>query len=137
MIPPLHRKDQRGAAAVEMAIILPLLVILVFGIVQFSILWNRSQGLHAAAREGARIGSLPQTTQDDIEEAVRDALGGVADPLDATITVSPNTTRPCDLQPPGARVVVTVTVDTEVMIPFFDGSPFTKTLEGEGEFKCE
>ena len=46
--------------------ILPLLILLVFGIVQFSLAYNRQQGLHAAARKGARIASLPQTTQTEI-----------------------------------------------------------------------
>ena len=42
-------QPERGAAAVEFALVLPLLILLVFGIVQFAIAYNRTQGLHAMA----------------------------------------------------------------------------------------
>ena len=74
----LHRShDQRGAAAVEMAIVLPILILLVFGIIEFSIYFNRLQGLQAAAREGARVAALPQSTQSDVKDKVVSALSGV------------------------------------------------------------
>ena len=63
------KHNERGAAAVEFAIVLPLLVLLVFGIIQFSIAYNRTQGLHAAAREGARYAALPSNTSSEIEDA--------------------------------------------------------------------
>lgn len=50
--------NESGASAVEFAIILPVLLLLMFGIVQFGIAWNRAQGLQAAAREGARVASV-------------------------------------------------------------------------------
>jgi Flp pilus assembly protein TadG len=128
-------RSERGAAAVEMAILLPLLILLVFGIVEFSIAFNHKQGLHAAAREGARFGALPQNTNDEIVERVEDALSGVADPDDVTIAVTPNVDHPCDLQPPGARVKVTVSMPWHVNIPLADLAPVT--LTGSGEFRCE
>ena len=48
--------SQNGAAAVEFAIILPLLVMLVFGIVEFSILFYNKAMITNASREGARVG---------------------------------------------------------------------------------
>ena len=69
-----HRpRDQRGAAAVEMAIVLPILILLVFGIIEWSIYFNRLQGLQAAAREGARVAALPQSTQANIQSAMSGA----------------------------------------------------------------
>ena len=47
---------QNGAAAVEFAIVLPLLVILVFGIIEFSILFYNKAMITNASREGARAG---------------------------------------------------------------------------------
>ena len=47
---------QKGAAAVEFAIILPLLLTLVFGIIEFSILFYNKAMLTNASREGARAG---------------------------------------------------------------------------------
>jgi Flp pilus assembly protein TadG len=119
---------------VEFAIVLPLLIVLVFGIVQFAIAYNRVQGLHAAAREGARIASLPQTTQSDISSRVTSSLAGVALSGSPTITVSPNSAQPC-LNRSGQTVTVTVTAVTDVDIPLW-GS-VSKTLTGKGQFRCE
>lgn len=133
----LHRaRDQRGAAAVEMAIVLPLLILLVFGIIQFSIYFNRLQGLQAAAREGARVAALPQSTQSDIKAKVTSALSGVLPTTQSpVITVSPSSANPCDLQAPDARVTVTVKANTDLDIPLWGSQ--TVTLTGKGEFKCE
>lgn len=133
-----HANRERGAAAVEFALILPLLVMLVFGIVEFSILFNRQQGLHAAAREGARVAALPTSTQSQIRDKVRDALDGVLSPADAaaaSISISPNATRPCDLQPAGTRVVVRVEIEDQVDVPLINVG--TVDLTGRGEFRCE
>ena len=132
----LRKRDQRGAAAVEMAIVLPVLVLLVFGIIQWSIYFNRLQGLQAAAREGARVAALPQSTQSDVKAKVTDALSGVL-PSSATptITVSPSSSNPCDLQPAGTSVTVTVKVNTDLDIPLWGSQTVTQT--GKGVFKCE
>jgi Flp pilus assembly protein TadG len=132
------RGTERGAAAVEFAIVLPLLVLLVFGIVEFSIAFNRQQGLHAAAREGARVAALPQTTNSEVVSRVESALSGVLndDDIDAaTITVTPTGTQPCNNQPPGTHVVVTVSAQNQLNIPVFANQ--TLTLTGHGEFLCE
>jgi Flp pilus assembly protein TadG len=126
--------SERGAAAVEFALVLPLLIVLVFGIVQFAIAYNRAQGLHASAREGARIASLPQTTQSEITSRVTSSLSGV--PLDGTpsISVNPSTTRPCQNRT-GQTVTVTVQAVTSLDIPLWGA--VSKTLTGKGEFRCE
>src|SRR5436190_21168855 len=85
--------DERGAAVVGCALVLPLLILLVFGIVEFSIAYNHQQGLHAAAREGARVASLPQTTTSEVVSRVKSALSGVLSNTDidkVTITVTPS-----------------------------------------------
>lgn len=47
---------QRGAAAVEFAIVLPLLIILIFGIIEFSVILFDKAMITNASREGARAG---------------------------------------------------------------------------------
>lgn len=135
----LHRhRDERGAAAVEFALILPLLVMLVFGIIQFSLAYNRTQGLHAAAREGARLASLPSTTTTQITDRVGAALEGVGfeDGYDIEIiSDGPSPTQPCD-QNSGATVVVKVSAANTIAIPMVDSGP-TVTLNGQGDFRCE
>jgi len=135
---PAGPRDQHGAAAVEFALLLPILILLVFGIVQFSILYNHQQGLHAAAREGARVAALPSSTSTEITSRVRDSLRGVlndADRAAATITVTPSGTRPCDLQPAGTNVVVAVSVPGQLDIPLWGDELLT--LTGRGQFRCE
>ncbi len=49
-------KNQSGVAAVEFAVILPLLVVIVLGIIEFSILFYDKAMVTNASREGARVG---------------------------------------------------------------------------------
>ncbi len=60
------RGSERGASAVEFAIIASLLFMILFGTIQFGIAYNRYQGLQAAAREGARLASVDATVTDII-----------------------------------------------------------------------
>jgi Flp pilus assembly protein TadG len=49
--------DQRGAAAVEFAIILPILAALLLGIINLGLGYNKVLGLAEGVREGARFGA--------------------------------------------------------------------------------
>jgi Flp pilus assembly protein TadG len=127
--------DETGAAAVEFALVLPILILLLFGIIQFSIAYNRIQGLHAAAREGARVASLPHTTSGEIDQRIRDALSGVIkDPAAVNISVEPGSTRPCKDRS-GKTVVVTAEYPTDIDIPLWGKKALI--LTGEGTFRCE
>jgi hypothetical protein len=48
-------RDRRGNAMVEMALILPILLLLVFGITEFGRAWLQVNLMHTATREGARL----------------------------------------------------------------------------------
>jgi Flp pilus assembly protein TadG len=54
----VFRMGDRGAAAVEMAIVMPLLVAMIIGIIDFSRIFNAELQLSQAAREGVRMASL-------------------------------------------------------------------------------
>jgi Flp pilus assembly protein TadG len=56
----LYRISQKGAAVVEFALILPLLVLLLFGIIEFSAIMYDKQMITNASREGARRGIVYQ-----------------------------------------------------------------------------
>ena len=49
-----RRRPERGAAAVEFALVMPILFLLVFGIIDYGMLFFDSIGLRQGAREGAR-----------------------------------------------------------------------------------
>lgn len=59
----LHRSTERGAAAVEMAIVLPLFLALVLGILTGGIAMDHKIGVTNAAREAARYGATVPATQ--------------------------------------------------------------------------
>ncbi len=67
-------REERGASAVEFAIIASLLLMILFGTITFGILLNRYQGLQSAGREGARIASLTQSSLDQIRARTKESL---------------------------------------------------------------
>jgi hypothetical protein len=52
-------RRERGAELIEMALVLPLLLAVIAGIVDFAFLFQRFLVLNNAAREGARVAVLP------------------------------------------------------------------------------
>lgn len=78
--------SESGASAVEFAIVLPLLVLFVFGIIEFGLAFNRQQAMHAAAREGARLASVGYPVADVVISARRTA-SGTLDPTDIEVDI--------------------------------------------------
>ena len=70
----LNFKKSQGASAVEMALILPILVMILFGIIQFGIAFNNWIALTHAAREGARLAAVGSFN----EQAVRNSAPSVS-----------------------------------------------------------
>jgi len=63
--------EERGAALVEFALVLPMLLVVIVGIVDFGFVFQRYEVITNAAREGARLASLPAYEQDDVKAHVR------------------------------------------------------------------
>jgi Flp pilus assembly protein TadG len=55
---------------IELAIVLPILVLLLIGIVDFAFLFQRWEVVTNAAREGARMASLPSYLEADVQDRV-------------------------------------------------------------------
>lgn len=64
------RRSEHGAELIEMAIVLPLLLLLIMGMVDFGFLFQRYIVLTNAAAEGARVASLPGYTDADVTARV-------------------------------------------------------------------
>lgn len=65
-----RQRDRSGAVLVEAAIVLPLLIVLVLGIVEYSIAFNKSATVANASRAGARTASaLPKDTAYSVKAA--------------------------------------------------------------------
>ncbi len=88
------RKLRRGAAAVECAMVMPLLFLIVFGAIDVGQFINVSQIMDAASREGARRASRNTVTNvSEVEAAVQSYLAGAfpgvpASELNAALTVN-------------------------------------------------
>ena len=69
-----RRNDRRGAALVEMALVLPIFFAVVLGIVEFGRAMMVSQMVTNAAREATRLGIIDGSTNSDVETWVEEFL---------------------------------------------------------------
>jgi Flp pilus assembly protein TadG len=70
-------RNQKGASAVEFAIVLPLFVIITFGIIELSLLIHAQAVITNASREGARVGIFyegPAVTNLEITTNVKNRI---------------------------------------------------------------
>lgn len=113
---------ERGAAAVEFAFILPILIALVGGIIDFGFAFNAQVGLAHAAREGVRVEAIGTGDGATTAEAayVPLAVTGVA------ATVAQDCPSPDDR----ARVRIEATY-SYFILPFSDS-----TFESEAVMRC-
>lgn len=100
------RNARRGASVVEFALVAPIFMLFVFGIVEYGRCVMVQQLLTNAAREGARRGVLDGSTTAEVQTAVRTYLGG-ASVNRATVVVSPDPPSSATF---GQPVTVTVSV---------------------------
>lgn len=106
-------KSEKGASAVEFALIFPILVILVFGIFQFAIAFNNYITITHAAREGARRAAV-DLFNPDLKDYIKDmAIPLVLTDDDIVIGVE------SDEDPPliGDPVSVEITYNFGISIP--------------------
>jgi len=89
-------KSERGAELIEFALIFPLLLLLILGMIDFGFLFQRYEVLTNATREGARIAVLPSYTDGDVKSRICAYLtsGGVPttgcpNPSWITVTTEP------------------------------------------------
>ena len=87
--PGARWSKESGAELIEFALVFPLFLLVVLGIIDFGFLFQRYEVVTNAAREGARVAILPGYADDDVETRVNQYLiaGGLTDP--ATTTVGP------------------------------------------------
>lgn len=87
------RSDERGAAAVEFAVVLPLLVTMLFGIIELGFIFNRWITVTHAAREGVRRMALGDPEASAAAKALSAAGGISPTPTCSGSTPSPNTVQ--------------------------------------------
>lgn len=123
-----HR--ERGAVAVEMALLLPVLILLLLGIMEFGRAYNAQVTLTNAAREGVRVMAI-----NNVRAEARTAAKNVATPLplgdsNFTFTTTPvSTPATCAA---GRQVTMTITYTLNTLTGI--AGPFSMT--GKGVMQC-
>jgi Flp pilus assembly protein TadG len=86
-------RDERGSELVEFALVLPVLLLLMTGIFDFGLIFHRYEVLTNAAREGARLATLPGYTAAAVQERVDAylAAGGVPGTATTALVIEPLT----------------------------------------------
>jgi len=103
----IRPNEERGQAIVELALTLPLLLLIVMGVFDFGLLFQRFEVVTNAAREGARLAVL--TTEYSTTEARARAI----DYLNAGGVPTTNIrSAPCTGSPVAGSVCVSVTSQT-------------------------
>jgi hypothetical protein len=133
-----HKED--GAAAVEFALIVGLLAILIFGLLEYGLAFWQVQNLRAAAREGARVAAVGGNDSD-----VRDAMANAsAGSLPSGGGWSFSRSIVCNDDTHGQEVTITINNGSlagsvqeafTVSIPFLPPITLDPTLSGT--FRCE
>ncbi len=139
-----RRRDHRGAAAVEFALVMPLLLMLVFGIIDFGLMINEKTVLANAAREGARDGAISRK-EAVIRSSVSGSLAGLASGATVTVACQKASGAACvgpfDSQvESGGKVLVTVKATYRWITPisaFVPGMGSSVDLEKTVEMRVE
>ncbi len=124
--------SERGASLAEFALVLPVLLMVLFGIIEFGLVFSRSQAVEASAREGGRLASLSSTTSADVSNRVDATLGGTTFSSPPEVSMVP--AGGCAGRE-GESVTVTVSAPHRIAIPFVLDREVT--LTGQAVFRCE
>jgi Flp pilus assembly protein TadG len=73
MSAPLGRR-RRGSALLDMAFVLPILLGLAFGVVEYGYFFFVKNSVQAAAREGARAAAVPSATLQNVVDSVSSVM---------------------------------------------------------------
>jgi Flp pilus assembly protein TadG len=152
------RSNERGANAVEFALLVPLLILLLFGIISFGWMFSQQLALNNAVREGARFavteGNPTAQQCQQIPTTVRASLAGstIGDPAAVTVTsqriggagalncsVAAPTTVVCQNSRASNGSIASLQVDATYPSRFILPVPLgpTITLNARAVYRCE
>ena len=129
---------EEGVAAVEFAIILPVLCLILFGVLEFGRVWSQYQVFQGAAREGARCAAVQATEFSDCQ--IQPSIDNAAAPYDpdtnAAVKIG-GASRPagCTDADHGQDVQVSWVQPLNINIPFWNNVTVTSNIKAV--FRCE
>lgn len=122
----MSKTSERGAVAVEFALLAPVLVMVLLGILEFGQAYNAQIMLSSAAREGVRVMAINNNAA-DARTAAKNAAASLQPALiDTNITITPST---CTT---GAQMTFKITYNLSTMTGI--AGPFP--MEGRGVMLC-
>ena len=124
--PRAARSSERGAAALEFALVLPILLMLVFGIITFGRAYHAKVQLAGGVREGARALALGKSAG-EAQAATVDAAGGLINAGDVS-------TSGCPAGGADGTARVEASYDLSYTIPLVRSG--TLTITAEGAMRC-
>ncbi|HXH77994.1 TadE/TadG family type IV pilus assembly protein [Nocardioides sp.] len=130
--------------AVEFALVIPILLIVVFGIINLGFVFAQQIALSNGARQGARYAVVDDRTCTQIVSETRNSaetVGMTASQV-PTPVISPTcsgSSKPCSGTTAGTNVTVTMTRSATWAVPFAPlfTSGNAPTLVGKGVMRCE
>ena len=117
----------------EFALVVPLLLALVFGIIEASWAFAQQNDVRHGAREGARLAAVDFGTAGAIANEVCDRMDVVNPAEGITVALSGAGTHPGE---PGAIATIRVEANLQTLTGFFPGL-FGGTVSSEVEFRTE
>ena len=133
--------NQNGASMVEFAIVLPVLLLLIFGMIEFSVMLYDKAMLTNASREGARLGILydypTRITTAEMNNTVDNYLQNHLISLGGASTWSTSVSGTCTAA--GDPITVTVTYDYNFLVlpNLMTSMAPTLTLGATTTMRCE
>lgn len=125
-------KSEKGQALVEMAFVIPILLMLVFGITEFGRIFGTQLILSNSAREGARFAAVGATDTEIITKIVNNVT--VLDNSKLFISITPDDT----LRRRGESVKIKIQYPVEIYAPLISeitGNPYI--AKGEAIMRME
>ncbi|MFB0834007.1 TadE/TadG family type IV pilus assembly protein [Arthrobacter halodurans] len=128
------QSDQRefGSSAVEFALLLPVLLTLILGIVEFGYAFNQQISLTQGAREAARHYAIHASSA-PVSSATLTATARAAAPMAADLVASSVPASGC---PSGTSVTVTTIRNYTSLTGWFDFAGNTVTLTSKAAMRC-
>lgn len=117
--------NSQGQSATEFALVLPILLMLLFGIIQFSLVLYTYGFVAYAARTGARYGSIhsSQNASPATNATIKTYVNGFADAVDTSKLTVTSTWSPDNK--PGSAITVKVSYPFTPFTPYISAATIT------------
>ena len=131
------RKSEKGQSLVEFVLVLPILLLLILGVLEFGWMLNAKVTVNAAVREGARVrAALGYSSANNAtyNSAATNAILDALDTSNITLVISPAYAIDSDSEGSN-RVTVTISTQVDPLIGIFING--TQTVDGYASMRLE